>query len=198
MKAIESRPSRLARFAAPGLAVAGLVVTASLLIGSTSAVDAAETALDRVRRAVNQIDAELAAASSRAETARHATAHWQALEALARTPDPRHWSRALQETVERHDTGNTPTRVVSTSLSPPRPLAGAPASLLLRSEIIAGFSLRHEGHLPRLLEAIESTPHVRARGCRLERVVSQYPARINADCRLLWLSVALPANARTP
>lgn len=198
MTSPQSSPATFVRFAAPGFAAAGLVVAAAMLIGSNSAVDAAKTALDRVRRAVNQIDAELAAASSRAETARHATAHWQALEALARTPDPRHWSRALQETVERHDTGNTPARVVSTSLSPPRPLAGAPASLLLRSEIIAGFSLRHEGHLPRLLEAIESTPHVHARGCRLERVVSQYPARINADCRLLWLSVALPANARTP
>lgn len=198
MKAAESRQAELARFAAPGLAVGGLVVAAALLIGSIARVDEAASALDRVRRADVQIDAELQSISTRADATRRTAEHWQALEALARTPGPQSWSLALQEAVERLGRENTPVRILSTSFSPPRPPAGKPASLLLHSEATTRFALRHEGHLPRLLDVIESTPHVRVHACRLERVVSQAPARITADCRLTWLSVALPAIAKTP
>jgi len=197
MKSPQLFPVTVARVAAPGLAVTGLIVTAALLVGSRTAVDTAETALDRVRRAGEQIEAELRATSARAEAAKHATAHWQALEALPRPPDPRSWSLTLQEAVERHDTASTPARVLSTSLSPPRPHTGTAASLLLRSELAARFALRHEGHLPGLLHALESTPHIRVLGCRMERGDSQQPARLVADCRLSWLSVALPTATRT-
>jgi hypothetical protein len=198
MKAAESRQAELARFAAPGLAVGGLVVAAAVLIGSIARVDEAASALDRVRRADAQIDAELQSISARADATRRTAGHWQALEALARLPGPKSWPLTLQEAVERLGRESMPLRILSTSSSPPRPPAGKPASLLLHSEATARFALRHEGHLPRLLDVIESTPHVRVRACRLERVVSQAPARITADCRLSWLSVALPAIAKTP
>lgn len=181
------------------LAVSGALLAAALswalALWAESGASAAARTLAQAQAALRVSEAELAEARELAAALELARPRWQALAAagVLDAPAPAQWSRAIERLLQRR--ANAASAPLQFEAQPP---AADPSMLALVLNVLElPLELRHEGHLPPLIDAIEALPgaFVRTAGCRLSRQAGARDKALLARCRLHWITVDAAGDA---
>lgn len=171
-------------------AVLAVALSWTLALWAQSGATSAAHTLAQAQAALRASDTELAQARELAAALELARPRWKALEAagVLDGPAPAQWRAAVERLLLRR------ADAVSAELefTELQTTAADAAMLPLRSRALElRLALRHEGHLPALLHAIESIPGalVRTSGCRIERQSIADGKALLALCRQRWTTV---------
>lgn len=186
----------------PGVVVLCLSLAAAsswaLALWAQSGSATAAQKLAQTQAALRASDAELTAARELATALELARPRWNAVAAAGalEAPAPAQWTAAIERQLQRRASAMTGQLQF---IDQPGPANDAALLPLQSSTLELRLELRHEGHLPALLDAIESIPGaiVRTAGCRIERQLENEGKALRARCQQSWTTVdANPMDKR--